>query len=90
MPRGVTTAPADPAMQGARGPREPKQAARKCFHYCLILLPNYRYLRECNAIAQQEHIKPNLNVCLAAVAAGSGQAHMPLGASKEGATIGVQ
>jgi len=50
MPRVVTTAPADNAMVGARGPRGPKQAARKCFHYCLILLPNYRYLSEFNAL----------------------------------------
>jgi len=28
---GVTTAPADPAMQGARGPRGPNQDARKYF-----------------------------------------------------------
>jgi len=29
--RGVTIAPADPAIQGARGRRRPKQAARKYF-----------------------------------------------------------
>ena len=29
--RGVTTAPANPAMQGTRGLRGPKQAARKYF-----------------------------------------------------------
>ena len=37
--RGVTTAPADPAMQGARGPRGPKlQAARKYCLHCKTLL----------------------------------------------------